>query len=135
MIFIDTSAIYALADRGDPNHIVGVNALQVILDEGQELLTHNYVLLESIALVQARLGLSAASKLAKDSENFIIEWIDQDLHRLAALNLHKAGKRHISLVDHVSFLIMKRRNVDTAFAFDPDFKSHGFLCFPSPQGF
>jgi predicted nucleic acid-binding protein len=129
LIFIDTSAIYALADRADPNHIVAVDNLQAILDQGETLLTHNYVLLESLALVQSRLGLSAASKLARDSQHFVVDWIDEELHRQAVVSLHKIGKRHISLVDHVSFLIMKRRNLDTAFAFDPDFNSQGFICF------
>jgi predicted nucleic acid-binding protein len=32
----------------------------------------------------------------------------------------------VSLVDQISFLVMRRRQVDTAFAFDPDFVSAGF---------
>ena len=41
----------------------------------------------------------------------------------------KSAKRRVSLVDHMSFLMMKLRNVETAFAFDPDFKTHGFRLF------
>jgi predicted nucleic acid-binding protein len=32
-------------------------------------------------------------------------------------------------VDHISFLVMTRRQVVTAFAFDPDFVSAGFTLF------
>jgi predicted nucleic acid-binding protein len=32
MIFFDTSAIYALADAGDPAHAIAVRRLQTILD-------------------------------------------------------------------------------------------------------
>ncbi|HYT77414.1 MAG TPA: hypothetical protein VEL79_21840 [Vicinamibacterales bacterium] len=39
------------------------------------------------------------------------------------------GRRRLSLVDHVSFLVMRRRKVSTAFAFDPDFTSAGFQLF------
>lgn len=126
MIFLDTSAIYAWADTSDPNHQAALQQLQEILDRGEALLTHNYVLLESIALLQGRLGVSAAAKFAKDSTSFVIEWVDKDLHASGIRELQKSGQRRISLVDHISFLVMKRRNVETAFAFDPDFKAQGF---------
>lgn len=126
MIFLDTSAIYAWADAADPNHRAAVRRLQAILNSADELLTHNYVLVESIALLQARLGLAAATKLAKDSTTFVIEWVDDDLHASGIRELERSTKRHVSLVDHVSFLVMRRRHVATAFAFDPDFTSAGF---------
>ncbi len=129
MIFLDTSAIYAWADAADLNHNVSVRRLQAILDGRHELLTHNYVLVESAALLQTRLGLSAVTKLAKDSAAFVIDWVDDDLHASGLRELERAGKRRVSLVDHISFLVMKRRGVATAFAFDPDFVSAGFRLF------
>jgi predicted nucleic acid-binding protein len=124
--FLDTSAIYAWADTADPNHRAAVRLLQTILDSREDLLTHNYVLVESIALLQARLGLAAAIKLAKDSTAFVIEWVDDELHAQGVRELERSRKRHVSLVDHISFLVMKRRQVTTAFAFDPDFDAAGF---------
>lgn len=59
MIFLDTSAIYAWANAADPNHRAAVRHLQAVLDAGEDLLTHNYVLVESLALLQARLGVTA----------------------------------------------------------------------------
>jgi uncharacterized protein len=129
MIFLDTSAIYAWADAGDPNHRTSVRRLEAILEAREALLTHNYVLLESLALVQARLGLSAAVKLAKDSHAFVIEWVDEELHGVGLRELERSKQRHVSLVDHISFLVMERRNVGTAFAFDPDFTAAGFRLF------
>jgi predicted nucleic acid-binding protein len=129
VIFLDTSAIYAWADTADPNHHTSVRRLQAILESGETLLTHNYVLVESIALLQARLGLAAALKLARDSVAFVIEWVDDDLHASAIRALERSRRRHLSLVDHVSFLVMRRRDVTTAFAFDPDFTSAGFRLF------
>ncbi len=129
MIFVDTSAIYAWADAADPNHRPAVRRLQTILQSGDDLLTHNYVLVESIALLQARLGLAAATKLAKDSTAFVIEWVDDDLHASGVYELERSKKRQVSLVDHISFLTMRRRRVTTAFAFDPDFVAAGFRLF------
>jgi predicted nucleic acid-binding protein len=129
VIFLDTSAIYAWADADDPHHRASVRRLQAILESGEALLTHNYVLVESIALLQARLGLAAAIKLARDSAAFVIEWVDDDLHASAIRALERSRRHHLSLVDHVSFLVMRRRDVTTAFAFDPDFTSAGFRLF------
>ncbi len=129
MIFLDTSAIYAWADAADPNRRAAIRRLQAILDNGEELLTHNYVLVESIALLQARLGLTAATKLAKDSKAFVIEWVDDHLHASGIRELERSTRRRVSLVDHISFLVMRRRQVVIAFAFDPYFTSAGFQLF------
>ena len=126
MTFVDTSAIYAWADAADPNHRTAVRALQRLLESGEDLLTHNYVLVESMALLQSRLGLAAATKFAADAKTFVVEWVDDDLHAAGVGALEASRKRRLSLVDHVSFLVMKRRGVDTAFAFDPDFTAAGF---------
>jgi uncharacterized protein len=127
--FVDTSAIYAWADAADPNHRTAVRALQALLERGEDLLTHNYVLVESMALVQARLGFAAVMKLAADASTFVVEWVDDDLHAAGVSALQASGKRRLSLVDHISFLVMRRRRVETAFAFDPDFAVAGFTLF------
>jgi predicted nucleic acid-binding protein len=126
MIFLDTSAIYAWADTADANHSKAVELQQMILDSGEELLTHNYVLLESVALLQARLSIAAAVKLTKDASLFVIEWVDEDLHAAGMRELEQSKKRRMSLVDHISFLVMRRHRISTAFSFDRDFISAGF---------
>ena len=129
MIFLDTSAIYATADLADPNHVSAAAALSAILAAGEELLTHNYVLLESIALLQARLGLAAARTFARDWSRFVVEWVDEGLHAAAVQELEASDRRRVSLVDHVSFLVMKRHAVRSAFAYDPHFTDAGFRLF------
>jgi len=126
MTFVDTSAIYAWADADDPNHRAAIRRLQKLLDRRDELLTHNYVLVELFALLRARLGIAAALKLAEDSAAFLIDWVDEDLHAAGLRQLEQQNKRGRSLVGHVSVLIMRRHRVSTAFAFDPDFTSAGF---------
>ena len=129
MIFLDTSAIYAMADLADPRHDPAKEQFQALLDAGESILTHNYVLVESMALIQSRLGVQAALKLAQDSRAFAIEWVDETTHEEAVRRLARARKRHVSLVDHVSFVVMRRRGVRTALAFDPDFEEEGFQLF------
>jgi len=126
MIFIDTSAIYALADRADPNHPAATECFAWLLESRARLLTHNYVVVESMALLQRRLGLEAALRLAADVSGFEVEWVTQRMHESAVAALQERGSRGVSLVDHVSFLVMDDRDVHRAFAFDDDFKARGF---------
>ncbi len=82
-----------------------------------------------MALLQSRLGLAAAVKLARDARNFVVEWVDEGLHARAIRELERLKRRQLSLVDHISFLIMKQHHIVTAFAFDSDFAAAGFKLF------
>ena len=129
MIFLDTSAIYALADKADTNHVTAYNKFEDALKSGETFLLHNYILLESAALLQARLGVPSAILFLKDAKSFELEWVDLDLHEEAAKELEKIGKRGISLVDCMSFVVMRRRSVQRVLAFDPDFHDQGFTIY------
>lgn len=126
MIFLDTSALYALADRADDNHRRAVRLFEAALGAGQPLLTHNYVLVESMALLQHRLGVASALRLAEDAAALELEWITPVIHEEAVSWLRKSGRRQVSLVDAVSFAVMRARGVVVAFAFDPHFTEEGF---------
>src|SRR4030043_1205022 len=111
MIFLDTSAIYALADKTDPNHATAYNKSQNVLKSGETFLLHNYILLESVALLQARLGLPSAVFFLRNAKSFEVEWVDRELQEEAVKELERIGKRGISLVDCTSFVVMRRRGV------------------------
>jgi predicted nucleic acid-binding protein len=123
VIFFDSSAAYALADRADPNH-ESARSVYSSLREG--LLTHSYVLVEGIALLQRRMGVSAALRFAAEADQVEVVWVDGPLHAEALSRFAARRRRHASLVDEVSFLVMRRRGLDTAFAFDEDFRREGF---------
>ena len=125
MIFLDTSAIYALADRDDPHHQQAKGLFQDILNSEEGILTHNYILVESLALIQFRLGLDAALKLAQSASAFEIVWIDTAIHQEAVRQL-ESGRRQSSLVDQVSFAIMRSHKLDRALAFERNFELEGF---------
>ena len=59
MIFFDTSAALALADIEDDHHDEAVRAMTRLIAEGRALLTHSYILVESAAVLQRRLGLKS----------------------------------------------------------------------------
>lgn len=126
MIFFDTSAVYALADRADENHQRAKEIFKQIIEGEEELVLHNYVVVESVALIQHRLGLSQVKKFLQDVELLQILWVDELLHKKAIAYLKRYGKRKLSLVDCVSFAIMKDHRIQQAFAFDDDFEKAGF---------
>ena len=126
MIFLDTSAIYALADRGDPNHVEAREKFDRIGKNRETVLLHDYILLESIALIQNRLGHDVAIRLARESHVFRIVWVDDRLYDLAVRAWGKRTSGRISLVDQVSFEVMKENGVHAALAFDQGFEREGF---------
>ncbi len=129
MIFLDTSAIYALADKADANHANAYKKFDLALKAGESFLLHNYVLLESATLLQSRLGLQSALAFLKDARAFDTEWVDLALHQEALNEFEKNEERGISLVDCMSFVVMRRRGVKKILAFDTDFQEQGFTIY------
>ena len=126
MIFLDTSAIYALADEADPNHHRAKRLLQLALEADEELLAHNYILAESAALLQNRLGFDPALRFLHESESFHIHWLTHLDHKKGVALWSKRRRRGLSLVDCVSFVVMRGQRVKKALAFDADFEREGF---------
>ncbi len=131
MIYVDTSALLALVNEDDPDHNRAMQTWQRLIEEEQDLICNNYVLVESIALIQRRIGLEAVSILHNDIIPFIeVEWLDEELHNAIVKAVIKTNRRQISLVDNASFDTMRRHNVETAFAFDSHFPDQGFKVIP-----
>ena len=127
MIFVDTSAIYALADVADPNHTIAVERFSRLVRERETLILHNYIILEAPALLQNRLGLASAMNFHRDAMRFQIHWITSEDHRQAIDLWEERGMRQPSLVDCASFIVMRRYGVTHVLAFDADFQREGFI--------
>jgi uncharacterized protein len=126
-VFIDTSALLAVLDADDANHLAAEEAWRGLLDRDALLLCTNYVLLETFALVQHRLGLEALAAFQNDLVPVLkIHWVDAAVHGTAVAALLTAQRRKLSLVDCVSFEIARRLGVKTTFAFDRHFAEQGF---------
>ena len=131
MIYVDTSAFLALVNSDDPNHDQAMQTWQHIIEDEQKLVCNNYVLVESIALIQRRVGLGAVSILHNDILPFIeVDWLDEELHNAIVKAVLKTNRRQLSLVDSSSFDTMQRYEIKTAFAFDSHFSERGFEVIP-----
>jgi uncharacterized protein len=128
-VFVDTSAFFAVLDADDENHPVAARVWQNLADRREELICSNYVLVETFALVQRRLGLEATRTFQVDVVPVLQpHWVDASLHAVGVAALLTAGRRQLSLVDCISFELMRRLGLTTAFAFDHDFGEQGFRC-------
>ena len=131
MTFVDTSALIALLDRSESKHPACARAWRTLLAEDEPLVTSSYVLVETYALAQRRLGIDAVRTLTTDYVPlFTVDWIDDAVHAAALASLLTANRRELSLVDCVSFEIMRRRDIAKAFTLDTDFAKQGFSVAP-----
>jgi predicted nucleic acid-binding protein len=130
-VFIDTSAFFALLDRDDENHPLAAGAWKKILESAPRLITSNYILVETVALLQSRLGIEAVRSFQTEMVPAIhIEYVNADLHRLGISALLSTGKRRLSFVDCISFEMMRHFGLKHVFTFDAHFREQGFKTIP-----
>lgn len=130
-IFIDTSAFLAVLDADDDHHAPAKRAWGEILASGALLVTSNYILVETFALVQNRLGLQALRVFQEDIVPLLSpRWVDATIHAAATSALLAANRKKLSLVDCVSFEVMRHAAIRSVFTFDRHFSEQGFDCVP-----
>lgn len=92
---------------------------------------HSYVVVETTALLQSRHGMGAVRTLHRDVLPTLgVRFPEPELHARAATALMAADRRGVSLVDWVSFEMMRDERITDAFAFDDDFAEQGFHLLP-----
>lgn len=130
-IFIDTSAFLAVLDGSDKNHKAARPFWESIVRGEDVLLCHNYILVETSALILRRFGMEAVRVFEEDIFPILrIIWVTKEVHS-AGVSAHlMADRRSLSLVDCVSFEVMRRTGVRKAFAFDRHFQDYGYELSP-----
>jgi len=130
-IFIDTSAFLSVLDADDENHLKAKKKWEDLIFRDHVLICSNYVLVETFALIQHRLGIEAVRAFQEDVAPLLtIEWVNEPIHHVGVVGMLASGRRRVSLVDCISFDIMRRLGIKTVFAFDRHFKEQGFECIP-----
>jgi predicted nucleic acid-binding protein len=126
-VFVDTSAFYALMDRSDNNFEKAAGLWKSFLERDFYLQTSNYVIVETLALLQSRLGFEAANLWYRNVLSLVeILWIDGLMHNLAYELWLGFGRKKLSFVDCVSFITMRHYKVEKVFGFDKHFVEQGF---------
>jgi predicted nucleic acid-binding protein len=131
MIFVDTSAFLAMLSTSDANYQRASDCWRNLLEEGQTLFTDNYVIVESIALIQKRLGLEKVRYFQEKVRPLLeIEWVDERQHNTIVEAVLAANRRNLSLVDCSAFETMRRLDIQSVFTFDEHFRQRGYEVIP-----
>lgn len=127
-VYIDTSAILAICNADDAHHSGAVEAWIRILDSEEIVSCTNYVVVETIALLQHRHGISAVRRFVEDVlPAVLIEWVDPAIHTTAVTAVIASQSRQSpGIVDSVSFEIIRKSQIEHVFCYDKHFADAGF---------
>jgi predicted nucleic acid-binding protein len=130
-VFVDTSGFYAFLDRDDSFHPEAKRNFLAFESGAQALVTSSYVVHESWALIQARLGWDAVEDFLQELvPRCRIVWVDERLHSLGAARARQARERRLSLTECVSFEVMLAERCRKFLGDDQHFIKAGFQPIP-----
>ena len=134
MIFVDTSAWYALEAEDEITH-EKVQQFLADIATGKHgvAVTTDYVLDETMTLLQSKKGLEAAVTFIdkiKRSKSIRIFWVSESIFDKALVIFRKTADSHWSFTDCTSFALMKDLTITEAFTLDSHFKQAGFHKLP-----
>ena len=126
----DTGALLALASRRDQYHARAADIARRFLAGGGRLVGTALILTELYShLLYVRGPAAARRTITALLEDPAYEWHDASLPLIRAAVaswLERFADQRFSLTDAVSFEVMRRQRLTTAFAFDEDFEVAGF---------
>ena len=130
-LLVDTGALLALALRKDRHHGAAVRFLKSVA-HARFVLT-DLVLAELATRLRARAGTAKAVAIVRDllnSRRYEVVFVDRTLLEAAAGKMEKYRDKVPSVPDCASFALMDQLGLDTAFAFDTDFRDCGYQILP-----
>ncbi|HHV61663.1 MAG TPA: type II toxin-antitoxin system VapC family toxin [Firmicutes bacterium] len=137
MIFVDTSALVAMADRSDYYHVPAADYLRSLtIAAGGLVITEyvlDYVLDETFTRLRLTIGHSPAAAFGNaimTSNLYTVVNVDARIFRLAWGWFKKYDDKDFSFTDCTSFVVMKALKLEKAFTFDRHFAQAGFACCP-----
>ncbi len=125
VVFLDSSAIFALADRDDAAH----RAVMSCYRRERRFLTHQGVLMEAFSLIAKRIHHAAALDCIGSlrlSTKVTCEALDRNLVESAWLRCLRFVDKEWDWIDCVSFDLMESRGIKSALSLDHHFRQAGF---------
>jgi uncharacterized protein len=126
MVFVDTGALFARYYKRDSLHRTAVAAWQTL--EGP-LVTTNHILGETLTLLTRRVGYAFAANLASRvyaSVELDVIYTTREEEQEALPFFRKFADQRVGFTDCISFAVMRRNGIRTAFTFDRHFVDAGF---------
>ena len=132
-VFLDTGYLVALALANDQHHEDAVEHWQRVVQGRFEFVTTSLVLVETVTFINSR-GFHSKAVLAGstllENPHIQMEYVDDTLLMEGWDYFKRHGDKRYSLVDCVSFVVMQKYDIYTAYAFDTDFIQAGFITEP-----
>ena len=130
-VLVDTSALLALAFRDDRHHAAAVSFVRG--HPHARLVLTELILSEVATRIRARAGAPRAVAVARslfDSRRYELLFVDSDVVRAGLDLMARFSDKRLSLTDCTSFELMDRLGLESAFAFDTDFRDCGYRMVP-----
>ena len=128
-VFVDSSGLYALADRRDPVRASAEQMTARLVKSGAGLILTNYIIDEACTLAKARAGRHGALQLLEiidSSKAFRLIWIGEDRFQLGKAFFRKYADHGYSFTDCTSFIVMEELRIRDALTTDRHFAEAGF---------
>ena len=120
----DSSAILALIDRDDRNHESAVEIGSSLARDKRPAVVTNYIEVEAHALLLRRVGRVVASRWLLTAALPVLEAHRREVEAARSL-IGRFSDKDWSLCDAISFALMQKRSIRTAFSFDHHFGQWG----------
>ena len=133
-VFVDAGAWIALTDTRDKYHKAASDLYSGILSDHRVLVTTNLVVAEAYIIIRRTGGHQPALQFLRsirESVRIRKVYSDANLEAEAEGLLERFSDQDFSLADAVSFVVMKDREIEEAFAFDRHFVTAGFGVLPA----
>lgn len=128
----ETGFFYALVDVGDRYHRVSRELLDKALAQKRRLVTTNFVVAETHALLLSRLGRDMAAEWLESVEQFaLVERDTEEDESEARAIIRRYVDKDFSYTDATCFAVMARLGITMCLSTDAHFVQYGrFLVLP-----
>ena len=131
--FADTSYWLALELKDDQNHEPALFHWQNLVKTSFAIVTTSYIFDETVTYLNSRNHHQKAIEVGENlllSPSIELIHVDENLSFEAWAMFQKHQDKRFSLTDCISFLVMKRKGLETALTFDKHFVQAGFKVEP-----
>lgn len=131
-LLADTGALLALFNPRDSLH-QRARKFALVEAAGTRFVLTELILSETVTRLRARADAARAAEVGAallNSRRYEVLFVDAPLVEAGIADLLRFADKRLSLVDTVSFAVIRSLALDGAFTFDRDFRDCGFAAYP-----
>ena len=135
-VFIDSSGLYALADRRDSHHAQAKERVSKLIESDAGLVLSDYIVDEACTLAKVRAGSDAALRLldiVERSRAIDLVFIGVEQFQGAKAFFRRHADHGYSFTDCTSFVVMNELRIRDALTSDYHFVEAGFRILLKPR--